>query len=155
MKSVVLVLAVMVFGASAFASDKEEIKSCLAKWKNSPFTENSDYRIVSAKVKVMGIGSDIDESTKTSKPELVLIKPAVTVMAKTEMNLGNPNGWYCLKGKTAVLGKMQINLHCSARMASSESGATVMGADDEGTGTTVLGSTRVARTGNCGGSSKE
>lgn len=155
MKSVLLALALLSFGPAALASDKSDIQACLSKWKNAPFTANSDFRVVSAKVKVMGIGQDIDESTKTSAPELVLIKPAVTVMAKTEITLGNPNGWYCLKGKTAVLGKIQINLHCKARMASSESGATVMGADDtEGTGTTVLGATRINRIGSCGDAAK-
>lgn len=149
MKSVVLVLALLLGSSFAQADDAEEIQACLSKWGNSPFTAKSPYRVVAARVKVMGIGGDIDESKKTSKPELVLIRPAVTVMAKTLMTLGNPNGWYCLKGKTAVMGKMQIDLHCSAHIASSEDGATVMGSDKEGTGTTVMGSTKITRIGNC------
>lgn len=149
MKTIILTLAVILGSQLAHAEDVDDIKSCLAKWGNSPFTAKSPYRVVAARVKVMGIGGDIDESTKTSTPELVLIRPAVTVMAKTLMTLGNPNGWYCLKGKTAVMGKMQIDLHCSAHVASSESGATVMGSDKEGTGTTVMGSTKITRIGKC------
>jgi hypothetical protein len=155
MKKAILVLMTLVCAQLAHAGDAEEIKECLKKWGNSPFTEKSPFRVVSAKVKVMGIGQDINETNKTSQPELVLIRPAVTVMAKTEMNLENPNGWYCLKGETAVLGKMQINLHCKAHMAASQGTATVLGSDNHEAGTTVLGSTRVARTGNCSDSSKQ
>jgi len=39
-----------------------------------------------------------------------LVKPAVSVMAKTVLQLKNPNGWYCLKGRTSVLGKIEIQL---------------------------------------------
>lgn len=155
MKTILFTLISLAFSQSLFfslharATDADEIKACLKSWGHSPFTEKSPYRIVAAKVKVMGIGGDIYETVATKQPELVLVRPAVTVMAKTAMHLGNPNGWYCLKGKVAVLGKMEINLHCSAHMAASEGGATVLGANDANSGTTVLGSTRVNRVGDC------
>ena len=154
-------LGVLVFGlvSSQFAraTDAEEIKICLDHWGKNPFGDKPDFRVVGGKVKVMGIGSNIDESKETKKPELVLIRPAVTVMAKTVIDLRNPNGWYCLKGETAVMGKMQINLDCHAHMASSTSGTTVMGEDKSDSGTTVMGSTVVSRVGDCpaGKDSKE
>lgn len=148
-----LLLAVATFGLvtfqSAHATDADEIKICLDHWGKTPFGDKPEFRVVGGKVKVMGIGGNIDESKKTEKPELVLLRPAVTVMAKTVIDLRNPNGWYCLKGETAVMGKMQINLDCHAHMASSTSGATVMGEDQSNSGTTVMGSTVVTRVGDC------
>lgn len=150
--SLVLAFVIALVAAnSAFASNREDIEACVDAWGKSPFTAKSKFRVLNGGTKVMGIGGDIEDNTKTSKPELILVRPAVTVMAKTVMNLNNPNGWYCLKGKVAVMGKMQVNLHCSAKMASSQGGATVLGHGDDSTGTTVLGSTRVVRTGSCGG----
>ena len=131
------------------ATDSEEIQKCLKSWSSTPFTKSSPFRVITAKVKVMGIGGDIQDNSPTEKPELILVRPAVTVMAKTVMNLANPNGWYCLKGKVAVLGKLEVNLHCKAHMAASEGGATVLGASEADSGTTVLGATRVNRTGDC------
>ena len=129
-------------------AEANEIQSCLRSWGKTPFTANSPFRVISAKVKVMGIGGNIDESVKTAAPELVLVRPAVSVMSKATMTLDNPNGWYCLRGKVTVLGKTQINLNCKAHLASSD-GATVLGGSDESTGTTVLGSTRIVRLGAC------
>lgn len=146
-----LVLGLTTITSSALASNREDIEACVDAWGNSPFNAKSKFRVVSGGTKVMGIGGDIEDNTKTSKPELILVRPAVTVMAKTVMKLNNPNGWYCLKGKVAVMGKMQVNLHCSAKMASSQGGATVLGHGDDNSGTTVLGSTRIVRTGSCGG----
>lgn len=140
--------------STARAEDSDEIQTCLTKWGKTPFTRTSKFRVISARVKVMGIGKDIDDTASTNEPELVLIRPAVTVMGKTAINLGNPNGWYCLKGEVAVMGKMEINVNCKAHFASSKDGATVMGSDDQGTGTTVMGSTRVNRVGSCAGASK-
>ena len=148
-------LCVAALKSTARAEDSDEIQTCLTKWGKTPFTKTSKFRVIGARVKVMGIGKDIDDKVVTSEPELVFIRPAVTVMGKTAINLGNPNGWYCLKGDVAVMGKMEINVNCKAHFASSKDGATVMGSDDHGTGTTVMGSTRVNRVGDCAGATKE
>ncbi len=139
----------LTYGTVARADDVEEIKTCLAHWGKSPFKVDSPFRVVTTRVKVMGIGGDVDESTKTDKPELVLIRPAVAVMSKSILNLRNPNGWYCIKGEVAVMGKMEINLDCHAHFTSSKSGATVMGSDDNQVGTTVMGSSNLNRVGDC------
>jgi hypothetical protein len=78
-----------------------------------------------------------------------LIKANVAVLSKATLDLMNPQGWYCLKGQVSVLGKSEIHLHCSAHLTSSSDGATVMGASDTDKGVTVLGSTRVIRSGDC------
>jgi len=134
--------------ARASESDESAIQSCLAHWGKHPFSaKDPKYRVIQGRVKVMGIGGDIKDDEKTAQPELVLVKPQVNVMGKSEMNLLNPNGWYCLKSKVAVLGKTVINLHCKASLASSADGATVLGGADEQNGVTVLGSSKLNRVG--------
>lgn len=140
---------------TATARDSGDIKAvrvCLENWgKKNPFKgERPEFRVIGAKVKVLGIGSDeVNDEHETSTPELVLVKPNVAVLSKSTVRLMNPNGCYCLKGKVAVLGSSEIQLHCKAGMASSNGGATVMGTSKMEGGVTVLGSTRVKRLGGC------
>jgi hypothetical protein len=131
--------------------DLGAIRSCLAHWgKTAPFdTKSPKFRVLSAKVKVLGIGGETRDDVSTDAPDLVLIKANVNVLSKTELNLLNPNGWYCLKGQVAVLGKSEVKLHCKANLASSYDGATVMGGSDTDQGVTVLGSSRLTRVGGC------
>jgi hypothetical protein len=141
-------LAIMfLFPVLSHASDADEIRACLEHWHEHPFKgEHPKFRTLISRVKVMGIGDEVGDTAKTAKPDLVLVKPNVTVMSKSVLKLLNPNGWYCLKGKVSVLGKSEIQLHCKAKLASSNSGAVVMGSDNADTGgVTVLGETRVTR----------
>ncbi len=128
------------------ADDLDEVKQCLRNWKTHPFkAAKPEFRTVTSKVKVMGVGGALEDDTPTKEPELVLLKPAVNVMSKSVINLMNPNGWYCLKGKVDVLGKTEINLHCQAHLASTASTATVLGSNEENTGVTVLGKSVINR----------
>ena len=125
----------------------DAVRACLASWPDHPFdAQNPSYRTVSGQVKVFGIGSDINETTVTEKPELVLILPNVSVMTKARMTLMNPNGWYCLRSKVNVMASSEINLHCKAHLASSKHGTTVLGGGDD-KGVTVLGKARIYRKG--------
>ena len=143
----------LVFAESA---DLVAIQSCLAHWGKTPFsTQSPTFRTLSAKVKVLGVGGETSDELSTTQPDLVLIKPNVSVLSKSTLNLMNPSGWYCLKGQTSVLAKSEIHLHCSAHLASSNDGATVMGANDtQQGGVNVLGTTRVIRTGDCANSAR-
>ena len=135
----------LIFSAVAGASDSDDIQSCLHNWGKTPFTKDSEYRTISSTVRVMGIGDALSDTKETAKPELILLKPAVSVMSKSIVKLLNPNGWYCIKGKVDVLGKTEIELHCKAHMASSKDGATVMGSNNDKNGVTVLGKSTVNR----------
>jgi hypothetical protein len=147
MKAAFLLLAV-VSSLAAFATDQDDIKSCLRNWGKHPFSkEDPDFRTIGAKVKVMGIGDDMIDNKTTKEPELVLLKPAVNVMAKNVINLLNPNGWYCMSGRVDVLGRTEINVNCKAHLAASAQGANVMGADETETGVTVLGKTTISKIG--------
>jgi hypothetical protein len=143
----ILILVAMLLSVVCWAQEDGDdiaIQNCLKHWSKSPFKGHPHYRTVATTVKVLGIGGDIKEMGSTPKPELVLIKPSVTVLAKTSIQLMNPNGWYCIKANVSVLGKSAIELHCKANLATSKDGATVLGGSDTG-GVAVLGSIRVER----------
>lgn len=127
----------------------EAIGECLSHWKTHPFkTKNPRYKVLKSTVKVLGIGKDIEDRKPTDKPELVLVKPNVAVLAKSKLKLLNPNGYYCLKGGVSVLGKTEMEINCHAHFASSQDGAEVLGAtDNKSGGTSVLGSVRLVRSG--------
>lgn len=146
-KIIFIIVAMFMCSAHANEGDDNAIRACLAKWDKSPFSsKNPKFRTISTKVKVMGIGGDVQDNEKTEKPELILVKPGVSVMTKALYNLNNPNGWYCLKGSVSVLGKTEINIHCKAQLASSKDDLSVMGASDAKTGgISVLGSVRIKR----------
>lgn len=136
------------FQLPAFAdSDDVVVRECLEKWGKTPFDKaKPKYRTISTRVKVIGIGGDVVDANKTEKPELILVKPAVSVMSKTSYQLMNPNGWYCLKGRVSVMGKIDITLNCKAKIASSKDDVSVMGATDNSAGgVSVLGSIRLNR----------
>ena len=137
------------FADVARADDMVEIRGCFATWKTHPFPkENPKFKTISAKVKVMGIGGNVEDTEVTAEPALVLVRPAVAVMSKQVLELKNPNGWYCLKNMTTVMGKGEIRLHCKARLASSDDGVSVAAAGQEDTGgTAVLGKVKVVRFG--------
>lgn len=148
MRFFVLLLSLMV-AVPTFASDesdREAIDGCLNHWGKHPFGKSPKFRIIAGKVKVMGTGEDVDDGVKTEKPELVLVKPNVAVMSKSTLRLMNPNGWYCLKGRVAVMGKTEVDLACKASLASSSDGATVMGGGEQN-GVTVMGSSQVNKIG--------
>jgi len=132
---------------SATAGDYDaDVKACLASWGEHPFDEEApEYRVIAASVKVMGIGSNVKDDKPTSSPELVYLRPSVSVWSRLTMDLLNPKGWYCVKTNVSVMAKAQINLACHAHLASTGAGTNVMGGGEEGVN--VMGATRVERIG--------
>ena len=141
-------------GASDNNSGAEAISKCLKAWGTHPFGEKPDYKTLSTSVKVFGIGQNPKDSQVTDKPALVLINPAVNVMGGTVYELQNPQGWYCFRANVNVMGGLIIKANCKAHLASSTTGATVMGTDEAGNkGVTVMGTTKVELVG-CGQANK-
>jgi hypothetical protein len=140
------------FSINAFAlSDEQAIEQCLSNFKKHPFSKvNPDYRVLTSKVKVLGIGPENTDEVTTEKDELILVNTTVNVLSKTTYKLLNPKGWYCFKGKVTVLGSTLIELDCRANLTSSNNDVTVLGSNNDGVsnGVTVLGSTSVKRV-NC------
>jgi hypothetical protein len=142
-----IVLLCLLLSPTLASANLDAVRVCLSSWPDHPFDANNPtYRSVAGKFKIFGIGEDINESTPTEKPELVLIHPNVSVMTGSSMTLMNPNGWYCLISKVNVMSSSTINLHCKAHLASSKEGTTVLGGGDDH-GVTVLGKASINRQG--------
>lgn len=144
-------ILILFFSTTSFAAEYDQtVRDCLNHWKTHPFNSKKlDYKTISSSVSVFGAGSDIVDDQKTKTPSLVLIKPSVNVLGGKTIKLTNPNGWYCLKSNTNVLGKATIDLHCNAKLAMANTGATVLGSEKgaQQKGTTVLGKTKINRVG--------
>jgi len=124
----------------------QTVVQCLGSWPKHPFdTKTLKFRVIESNVKVFGIGGNTTDEVSTSYPQLILVRPAVSVMSKATYNLKNPNGWYCLKGQTNVMSKAIFNIDCKTHITSSESGSTVMGSSAGESGTTVMGKTVLNR----------
>lgn len=125
-------------------SNDSAVSKCLAAWGEHPFGKNPKFKTLSTSVRVFGIGSEPVDDAVTEKPALILINPAVNVMGGTTYELLNPNGWYCFRATVNVMGGLTVKAHCKAHLASSNSGATVMGSNNSANkGVTVMGSTKV------------
>ena len=135
----------------AFAGDQEALDLCIAAWgSKSPFKKGTPAAsVISTGVKVFGIGQGTQGSDpETARPALVLVRPAVNVAGKSTIRLANPNGWYCFRSNVTVAGKLEIEAHCNAQIASAkESGTTVGAADESNKGVAVFGALRVTRFG--------
>lgn len=134
-------------GTPALADQETDsgVAACLQAWGSHPFGERPSYRVLSTSVKVFGIGQASGDYEKTAGPSLVVVNPGVNVMGGSEIELLNPNGWYCLRTTVNVMGGLTIRLACNAQIAMASSGTTVMGNNAEQKGVTVMGSTTVER----------
>ncbi len=135
----------------AFAGDQEALDQCIASWgAKSPFRKGTPANsVIATGVKVFGIGQGSTGSDpETARPALVLVRPAVNVAGKSTIRLSNPNGWYCFRSNVTVAGKIEIDAHCNAKIASArESGTTVGAADESDKAVAVFGAIRVNRFG--------
>jgi len=95
----ILVLSLSLFSLSLPAapdvkavSEGDAIKSCLAAWGEHPFrsAEEQPFKVLSPSVKVLGVGQDVTDESETDEPQLVLVKPSVNVLTKSNFRLMNP-----------------------------------------------------------------
>lgn len=142
-----LCLATTLYSSHAAAEDdsnEDAVSKCLAAWGEHPFGAHPKFKTLSTSVRVFGVGSEPVDDEVTKSPALILVNPAVNVMGGTTYGLLNPNGWYCFRATVNVMGGLTVKAHCKAHLASSNSGATVMGSNSSGNkGVTVMGSTKV------------
>jgi hypothetical protein len=150
MKRIVLASTLLVACTGALA-DQPAVDGCIAAWgSKSPFKKGAKPEVtVATGVKVFGVGSaQTGNDPPTSRPQLILVRPAVNVMGKTTIKLSNPNGWYCFRSNVTVAGAMHIDAPCHAQIASArEDGTAVGAANDTGGGVAVFGALRVIRHG--------
>jgi hypothetical protein len=138
--------------ALAWADDQIALDECITAWgKASPFRKGKPADgVIATGVKVFGIGQgSTGDDPVTDKPRLVLVRPAVNVMGRSTIRLANPHGWYCFRSNVTVMGKLAIEAHCDAHLASGrdEGGTSVGAADDSNKGVAVFGALRVTRFG--------
>lgn len=132
--------------------DFQQVQRCLAAWGQHPFStpESQAFRVVSSSVRVMGFGSsEVVDDAATSYPQIVVVRPNVSVMTRTTWKLLNPNGWYCFDTSVTVLAKGEIELGCGSHLADGSGAATVIGSSERAGGVTVLGSVEVRETAGC------
>ena len=150
MKRFVLASTLLVACTAAFA-DQLATDGCIASWgSRSPFKKGAKPEVtIATGVKVFGVGSaQAGNDPPTSKPQLILVRPAVNVMGKTTIKLSNPNGWYCFRSNVTVAGALHIDAPCNAQIASSKEDGTSVGAVDESNnGVAVFGALRINRHG--------
>src|SRR3989442_6521010 len=85
------------FCSLSLAADREArddgeinaIRGCLAAWGEHPFNsaDEQPFRAISPSVKVLGVGQDVTDETVTDQPQLVLVKPSVNVLTKSNFRL--------------------------------------------------------------------
>ena len=142
---VLFLLALSLPAAGADERYRANVDRCLANWQDSPFGSTSDYRLIESRVGVFGIGGGIRDDKPTAEPELVYVRPSVSVMSKSVLELLNPTGWYCLEKNVSVMAKTEIRLQCNAHIAFAVEGMSVMGGGDAGVN--VMGATRIEKVG--------
>ena len=137
--------------APAFADDQAALDACIGSWgKKAPFKKGTKAdSVIGTGVKVFGMGSaQSGNDEPTTRPALIMVRPAVNVMGKSTIKLSNPNGWYCFRSNVTVAGAMHIEAHCKAQIASAKEDGTSVGAVDESSkGVAVFGALRVTRFG--------
>lgn len=146
-----LVCSVLLAAAPARAQEADTVQSaaqaCMRAWGSAhPFTETPPLRTVSGAVRVLGRGLSVADRAVTDFPVLVVVEPGVNVLGDSEMELLNPNGWYCLRAAVNVGGGLRIRLACDAHIASATAGTSVFG-DNAGRGVSVMGAISVERVG--------
>ena len=143
----VVLLGLMGSGLAQAQADSPALEACLRAWgDNHPFGSRPTYRTLATSVKVFGRGPSTADREVTDTPALILVNPGVNVMGASEIELLNPNGWYCLRAAVNVGGGLRIKLHCDAHLASATSGTSVLG-DNAGRGVSVMGAISVERVG--------
>jgi hypothetical protein len=151
---VVVLLALCLALSAPLATAAKEadsaVAACLKAWGEHPFGAQPQYKSLSASVSVFGLGSLAGDAQPTSAPALVVISPSLNLMGASNMQLLNPNGWYCLETPVSILGGMTIRAHCKAKLAATSNGRTVRGYDKgnrriRNIAVTMIGSVAVER----------
>ncbi len=146
-----LAVSALVSTTAFAATDQAVLDACIASWgAKSPFKKGTPaHKVIATGVKVFGIGGGGGvHDQATDKPALVLVRPAVNVAGKSTIRLANPKGWYCFRSNVTVAGKIEIEIPCTAQIASSKEDGTAVGAaDDSNKGVAVFGALRVTRFG--------
>ncbi len=131
---VVLLASCLALAFPVAASAKEAdspIAACLKAWGDHPFGKTPQFKTFATSIKLFGIGGEIADTAPTDSPSLVLIEPSFNLLGGSNIDLLNPNGWYCLRTTVSIMGRVSIRAHCKAHLAATSAGSTVLGNNSE------------------------
>ena len=132
--AVVLLALSLALPLPSFASAREidsSIAACLKAWGDHPFGEAPQFKTVGTSFKLFGMGGEPGDTQPTASPSLVLVNPSFNLMGGSNIELLNPNGWYCMRTTVSVMGRVSIRAHCKAQLAATSAGSTVLGNNSE------------------------
>jgi len=106
----------------------QTLKRCFLEWGQTPFDEASARNFRTLSASSTGFGSRvISDRTKTERASLVLVKIDVQGFSSVELDLGNPNGWYCISSTARGFTSLRFDKHCRATIGNLDSQMTGFG----------------------------
>jgi len=111
-----------IFGNS---DDDRAMNRCFKEWGETPFDAQAAkaYRVFNAASK--GFSSpQIADRTNTKTASLVLVKIKAEGFSAIEVDLGNPNGWYCIQSSAVGFTSFKLRKHCRATIGNMQSDMT-------------------------------
>ena len=123
------------------------LSACLSAWGDHPFGSHLTYSRMSSSPRLTGAAPTNMAPAATNYPSLVLVDPLVNERGESGIALLNPNGWYCLRVPSGLVGRVAVQLHCRAHLAVSSGGATYWGGGRGAAGVTTMGPLEVERVG--------
>ena len=109
----------------------QALKNCFQEWGETPFDEEAAGNFRKLSVNSEGFQSEkIQDRTSTKEPVLVLVQVKAEGFSSYKIDLGNPNGWYCMD--TATVGFTSIDLlkHCKATLGNWNKSSTGFSSND-------------------------
>jgi hypothetical protein len=105
--------------------DDQAMRKCFVEWGDAPFGEAAakSYRIMTAQGTGFG-AREVADKSKSKTNNLVLIKVDVVGFSSVILDLGNPNGWYCIASSATGFSNLKIKKHCKATIGGVQNSAT-------------------------------
>jgi hypothetical protein len=104
---------------------------CFKEWGETPFDSSSakNYRVLTAQSTGFG-AREIADRANTKQASLVLIKVTVEGFTSINLDLGNPNGWYCIDSSATGFTSLTIRKHCRATIGNLKNQMTGFGGSE-------------------------
>lgn len=108
--------------------DGQALKACFNEWGETPFDETSAKNFKRLSSKSTGFGSkNISDRAKTQNPALILVDVNAVGFSSYRIDLGNPNGWYCIKSSAKGFSSFEYLKQCRAQIGNMQDEQTGFG----------------------------
>jgi len=99
------------------SADGQALKACFAEWGETPFNEQTAKAYKKLTSKSKGFGSkNISDRARTREPALILVDIQAIGFSSYRVDLGNSNGWYCIKSNAEGFSSFDYLKHCRAQI---------------------------------------